>query len=160
MAEGVYHIPVLHKETIEQLNIRPNTIIADGTLGGGGHTSLILSKNASVKVLGVDRDNEALEYSKKRLSKYIPKRLSLVHSNYMELVNILNEKNLKYVDKEALLIDLASNPGGIDQSIAKELNLKFIWALSLPGRIAPVTSAEFIKNTIYNILDEHMWKII
>lgn len=67
---------------------------------------------------------------------------------------ILNENNLKYVNKETLLIDLASNPGGIDQNIAKKLGLKFIWALSLPGKIAPVTSAEFIKNTVYNILDE------
>lgn len=67
---------------------------------------------------------------------------------------VLNENNLKYVSKETLLIDLASNPGGIDQNVAKELNLKFIWALSLPGKIAPVTSAEFIKNTIYNIFDE------
>ena len=40
------------------------------------------------------------------------------------------------------------------QNIAKKLGLKFIWALSLPGKIAPVTSAEFIKNTVYNILDE------
>ena len=67
---------------------------------------------------------------------------------------ILNENNLKYVNRDTLLIDLASNPGGIDQNKAKELNLKFIWALSLPGKVAPVTSAEFIKNTIYNIFNE------
>lgn len=81
--------------------------------------------------------------------------------NYDIIINtipyiVLNKENLKYVNKETLLIDLASNPGGIDQTIAKELNLKFIWALSLPGKIAPVTSAEFIKNTIYNILDERV----
>lgn len=69
---------------------------------------------------------------------------------------VLNKDNLKYVNKETLLIDLASNPGGIDQNAAKELNLKFIWALSLPGKIAPITSAENIKNTIYNILDERV----
>lgn len=69
---------------------------------------------------------------------------------------VLNENNLKYVNKDALLIDLASNPGGIDQNVAKDLNLKFIWALSLPGKIAPVTSAEFIKKTICNILDERV----
>ena len=81
--------------------------------------------------------------------------------NYDIIINtipyiVLNKENLKYVSKDTLLIDLASNPGGIDQTIAKELNLKFIWALSLPGKIAPVTSAEFIKNTIYNILDERV----
>ena len=55
---------------------------------------------------------------------------------------------------ETLLIDLASNPGGIDKKVAKEKNLKLIWALALPGKVAPVTTAEFIKDTVYNILKE------
>ena len=67
---------------------------------------------------------------------------------------VLTEERLQYVKKDALLIDLASNPGGIDKKIVKDLNLKFVWALSLPGKVAPTTSAEFIKETIYNILKE------
>lgn len=67
---------------------------------------------------------------------------------------IINEPELKAVRKDALLVDLASNPGGIDRKVAKNLNLKLIWALSLPGKTAPVTSAEFIKETIYNIIDK------
>lgn len=67
---------------------------------------------------------------------------------------ILTEQKLEYVKKETLLIDLASNPGGIDKKTIKDRNLKFVWALSLPGKVAPTTSAEFIKNTIYNILRE------
>ena len=67
---------------------------------------------------------------------------------------ILSEEKLQYVKKECLLIDLASNPGGIDKKAVKERNLKFVWALSLPGKVAPTTSAEFIKETIYNILKE------
>lgn len=67
---------------------------------------------------------------------------------------VLNENNLKYINKETLIIDLASNPGGVDKIKAKELNLKLIWALSLPGKIAPITSAEIMKNTIDNIFDE------
>lgn len=67
---------------------------------------------------------------------------------------VLDKEKLEYVKKDTLLIDLASNPGGIDQNAAKELGLNFVWALSLPGKIAPVTSAEFIKNTIHNIFDE------
>ena len=67
---------------------------------------------------------------------------------------ILTEQKLEYVKKETLLIDLASNPGGIDKKAIKDRNLKFVWALSLPGKVAPTTSAEFIKNTIYNILKE------
>ena len=67
---------------------------------------------------------------------------------------ILNEERLKYVKNDCLLIDLASNPGGIDKKAVKEQKLKFVWALSLPGKVAPTTSAEFIKETIYNILKE------
>lgn len=67
---------------------------------------------------------------------------------------ILNEERLKYVKKECLLIDLASNPGGIDKKAVKDNQLKFVWALSLPGKVAPTTSAEFIKDTIYNIIKE------
>lgn len=67
---------------------------------------------------------------------------------------ILTEERLKFVKKDCLLIDLASNPGGIDKKTVKDQNLKFVWALSLPGKVAPTTSAEFIKDTIYNIVKE------
>ena len=67
---------------------------------------------------------------------------------------ILNEERLQYVKNECLLIDLASNPGGIDKKAVKDNKLKFVWALSLPGKVAPTTSAEFIKDTIYNIIKE------
>lgn len=67
---------------------------------------------------------------------------------------ILDKEKLQYVNEDCLLIDLASNPGGIDKKVIKEKNLKFIWALSLSGKVAPITSAEFIKETIYNILKE------
>ena len=67
---------------------------------------------------------------------------------------ILTEERLKQVKKDCLLIDLASNPGGIDKKTVKDQNLKFVWALSLPGKVAPTTSAEFIKDTIYNIVKE------
>ena len=67
---------------------------------------------------------------------------------------ILTKERLEYVKEDALLIDLASNPGGIDKKTVKERNLKLIWALALPGKVAPVTTAEFIKDTIYNILKE------
>ena len=67
---------------------------------------------------------------------------------------VLTPERLQYVDNDCLLIDLASNPGGIDKKAAKDRNLKLIWALALPGKVAPITTAEFIKDTIYNILKE------
>lgn len=68
---------------------------------------------------------------------------------------ILGEKELRLTQKEALIIDLASKPGGIDFEKAKELGIKVIWALSLPGKVAPVTAAKFIKETVYNIVSEY-----
>lgn len=67
---------------------------------------------------------------------------------------ILKEKELKHIDSEALLIDLASSPGGIDGKMATNMGLNYVWALALPGRIAPSSSAKFIKDTVYTILDE------
>lgn len=67
---------------------------------------------------------------------------------------IIKERELKHMDSEVLLIDLASTPGGIDGKMATNMGLKFIWALALPGRVAPSSSARFIKDTVYNILEE------
>lgn len=69
-------------------------------------------------------------------------------------VRILTENRLKNVDKETLCLDLASKPGGIDFTAASKMGLKIIWALSLPGEVAPITSGEIIKDTIYNIIKE------
>lgn len=62
---------------------------------------------------------------------------------------ILTTEKLQFVDKNCLLMDLASKPGGIDQKAVEERKLKFIWALALPGKVAPVTSAEYLKKIIY-----------
>jgi len=67
---------------------------------------------------------------------------------------ILNKERLEKVKKDCIIIDIASNPGGVDRNSAKELGIKIIWALSLPGRVAPITSAEFIKETLENILKD------
>lgn len=72
---------------------------------------------------------------------------------------IINERELKHMNSEVLLIDLASAPGGIDSKTATNMGLKFVWALALPGKVAPNSSAKFIKETIYNILDERSKKV-
>lgn len=93
---------------------------------------------------------------------YEPVRLNELDNNLEKfniIINtipsiILEEPQLKKVDKDCLIIDLASNPGGVDRNCAKKLGIKTIWALSLPGKVAPLTSAEFIKDTVYNIFKE------
>lgn len=66
---------------------------------------------------------------------------------------ILDKKKLKLLKRETLIIDLASKPGGIDIEAAKELNLKVIWALAIPGKIAPKSAAQIIKQTIEHELN-------
>ena len=67
---------------------------------------------------------------------------------------VLAREHLEGVAPSCLLMDLASKPGGMDFSAASQLGLKAIWALSLPGEVAPLTSGAFIRDTIYNILQE------
>jgi dipicolinate synthase subunit A len=67
---------------------------------------------------------------------------------------LLDEFALAPMKRDALIIDLASAPGGVDTEAASRYSIKVIAALSLPGRVAPVTAAEIIKNTILNIITE------
>jgi dipicolinate synthase subunit A len=67
---------------------------------------------------------------------------------------ILTEEKLEKLGRHSLVIDLASKPGGVDFETAKRLGLKTIWALSLPGKVAPITAGEIILRTVRNILAE------
>ncbi len=67
---------------------------------------------------------------------------------------ILDETMLRGVRSDTLIIDLASKPGGVDFNAAKLTGIRVIWALSLPGKISPVTSGMIIKDTIMNIINE------
>lgn len=67
---------------------------------------------------------------------------------------LLNEPELRDLRPGCLVIDLASKPGGVDLEAAARLGVRVVWALSLPGKAAPVTAGHSIKTTIYNILHE------
>ncbi len=67
---------------------------------------------------------------------------------------VLDDEKLALVRKDVVIIDLASNPGGVDIKAAKNRGLKLIWALSISGKVAPLTSAEYIVETLYHVLKE------
>ena len=67
---------------------------------------------------------------------------------------ILDEKLLGRVSPETLIVDLASKPGGVDLAAAQRLGVNVIWALSLPGKVAPKTAGNIIKDTILNMIHE------
>ena len=67
---------------------------------------------------------------------------------------VLGIEELAAMKEGALIIDLASRPGGVDMASAAALGVRVIWALSLPGKVAPVTSGRYIKETVYHIMEE------
>ena len=87
------HTSVLFSETIENLNIRENKVYVDGTLGGGGHSFGILSKNNTASLIGIDQDTEALEAAGMRLSQF-ENRVLLVHNNFKNIKSILGDKKI------------------------------------------------------------------
>ncbi len=67
---------------------------------------------------------------------------------------VLGVEELAALKEGALVIDLASRPGGVDMDAAAALGVRVIWALSLPGKVAPITSGRYIKDTVYHIMEE------
>ena len=67
---------------------------------------------------------------------------------------IFGEDILRALKRDCLVIDLASKPGGVDFDMAKRLGIRTVWALSLPGKVAPITAGDIIKDTVLNIIRE------
>ena len=98
-----FHVPVMIKEVIEYLNIQENGIYVDGTLGSGGHSAEILSNISQGKLIGLDRDAEALKTSKERFgaSAY---PIILEKESYHNYLNVLKKNKIKNAD--GILLDL------------------------------------------------------
>ena len=107
------HRSVLLEECIEALNIRPDGIYLDGTLGGAGHSLEIVKRLESGRLIGVDRDEVALEAAKLRLEPYLD-RVSLVHSNFREIDGILDGLGLNNID--GMLFDLGVSSPQLDDA--------------------------------------------
>jgi 16S rRNA (cytosine1402-N4)-methyltransferase len=108
-----YHHPVLLQTCIENLNIRPDGIYADATLGGGGHTEAILRQNDSCRVIALDADRDALLESSKRLASF-GSRVIMEQSNFRNLKQILMKHHIACV--HGLLLDLGVSSYQLDQS--------------------------------------------
>lgn len=106
------HKPVMLKECIEELNIKPNGIYVDGTLGGAGHSEEILKKlNTDGLLVGIDRDEDALKSAKQKLSKY--ENVRYVHGNHDDIKNILDEAGIDKVN--GILLDLGVSSYQLDE---------------------------------------------
>lgn len=102
------HVSVLLDETITGLNIKPDGIYVDGTLGGGGHAYEILKKLSSKgRLIGIDQDGEALQAAGERLKEFEDK-VTLVRDNYCEIERVLQDLNIEKVDGIVLDIGVSS----------------------------------------------------
>ena len=106
-----HHISVLLHECLEGLNIKPDGIYVDGTLGGAGHSSQIAKRLTTGHLIGIDRDPVALAAAKERLSPY-EKNVTLVHSNFCEIAAVLKDLNISGVD--GILLDLGVSSPQLD----------------------------------------------
>ena len=105
------HKSVLLDECIEALNIRPDGIYLDGTLGGAGHSLEICRRLIGGHLIGVDRDTVALEAAAKRLRAHQSK-ITLVHDNFANLDHILDSLGLEAID--GMLFDLGVSSPQLD----------------------------------------------
>ncbi len=102
------HVPVLLEECIDGLNIKPDGIYVDGTLGGAGHSSEICKRlSPNGMLIGIDRDEEALRVSSKRLEGFDCKKV-FVHGNYSDIKNILRELDIEEIDGALLDLGVSS----------------------------------------------------
>lgn len=106
-----HHVSVLLEECLDALAIKSDGIYVDGTLGGAGHSSQIVQRLTSGRLIGIDRDEIALEAASKRLQPWAD-RVSLVHSNFCEIASVLQELNISGVD--GILLDLGVSSPQLD----------------------------------------------
>ena len=107
-----HHISVLLNECIEGLNIKPDGIYIDGTLGGAGHSSQIVKRLTTGRRIGIDRDPVALKAAGERLAPY-KDNVTLVHSNFCEMAQVIKDLGLPGVD--GILLDLGVSSPQLDE---------------------------------------------
>ncbi len=104
------HTSVLLNESIELLNVKDGGIYVDGTLGGGGHSEAILKK-ANCRLIGIDRDDDALKAAGERLKPY-GDRVTLVKSNFKDIVSVLDDLGIEKID--GCILDLGVSSYQLD----------------------------------------------
>ena len=117
MNANVTHIPVALEQCIKMLDPaiinKKNPVLIDATLGLGGHAKVFLERFKNLKLIGIDRDLNALEIAKANLDQYV-KQISFIHTTYDQIQLALSEANVKAAD--AILFDLGVSSMQLDQA--------------------------------------------
>lgn len=106
------HLPVLLKECIDYLNIRPDGVYVDGTLGMGGHSEAILQRLETGRLIALDRDPAAIQRAGARLAPYAD-RLTIVRGNFRDIGPVLDELGVRAAD--GMLFDLGVSSPQLDE---------------------------------------------
>ena len=147
------HIPVLLEQSIENLKINPDGIYVDGTLGGAGHSFYIAKKlSEKGKLIGIDRDLEAISAAKQKLAEF--KNVQYVNDNHDNIKNILSNLGIEKVD--GILLDLGVSSYQLDEG---ERGFSYMQDAKLDMRMDKnqTLTAEYVVN---NYDEEELARII
>lgn len=109
-----HHVSVLLQECLDGLNIKPDGIYVDGTLGGAGHSFEIAKRLTTGRLIGIDRDPVALSAAKDRMAPY-GDNVTLVHGNFCQMAQIL--QNLQIASVDGILLDLGVSSPQLDDGV-------------------------------------------
>ena len=140
--ETPVHVSVLLDECIRELNIRPDGIYVDGTLGLGGHSYEIASRLETGRLIGIDRDPTAIARAGARLSPFAD-RVTLVHGDFSQTAQILDELGIEGVD--GMLFDLGVSSPQLDEA---ERGFSYMQDAPLDMRMdtqAPLTAFDVVN---------------
>lgn len=148
------HIPVLLNECIEGLNIKPDGIYVDGTLGRGGHSSEIAKRLTTGRLISIDRDETAIIEAGERLSEFGDK-VTLVRGNFADVYSILDDLGIDGVD--GMLFDLGVSSPQLDET---ERGFSYMNDAPLDMRMdrsAPLTAYDIVNNWSEDEIKRILW---
>jgi 16S rRNA (cytosine1402-N4)-methyltransferase len=148
------HRPVLLTETIELLGAKHGGLFVDGTLGLGGHSEAILEASANTRVIGIDRDREALDLASRRLERF-GSRFHGVHANFREIARVINEADEGEV--RGILVDLGVSSLQLD---SRERGFSFRHDAPLDMRMNAGGDEETAAELLARLPEEEIARII
>ena len=148
------HVSVLLDECIENLNINPDGIYLDGTLGMGGHSCEIASRLSAGRLICIDRDETAIERAGRRLAPF-GEKITLVHGNFSDAASILDSLGIAGVD--GMLFDLGVSSPQLDEA---ERGFSYMADAPLDMRMdrsGGLTAWELVNTWDENRLNRILW---
>lgn len=159
-APGNVHLTVLSHETVDLLNVAPEGVYVDATLGMGGHTKEIVARGPDIRVIGIDQDQDAIEIAAERLSEYSD-RLTLVRSNFSSIKEVLSSVGMEAID--GIVADLGVSSMQLDKA-ERGFSFRFDAPLDMrmsmsedaqtAAELLEASSEEEIANIIYRFGEE------